>query len=67
MKPPTYKQQAVLDHLVRFHAEEDRFPSTREIAKHFKWKSQTASMSYLKALARKGLLEKRGSHYRFTR
>lgn len=75
MTPPalTPKQETILRHLRAFHAEEDRLPSTREIQATFGFTSQTSAFGYLRALARKGLIEHRGcarnsrGWWRFTR
>ncbi len=75
MTPPnlTASQAEVMAYLYKFHAEEDRIPSTYELQKHFGFKSQTGAISHLKALEKHGLLEHRSSEtskrgwWRFTR
>lgn len=63
----TKKQASVLSFMRRFHQRYDRIPTTREITEHFDWASQTAAVHHLKALERKGAIEKAGRHYRFAR
>ncbi len=75
MTPPTLtpKQETVLRYLRAFHAEEDRLPSTREIQRTFGFASQTGAVGHLRALAKHGMIEHRGSigrrpgWWRFTR
>ncbi|MEM9080260.1 MAG: transcriptional repressor LexA [Verrucomicrobiota bacterium] len=50
----TERQQAVLDFLKSEHRKTGLIPSTREIQAHFGFASQTAAMSHLRALERKG-------------
>ncbi|MEM7698019.1 MAG: transcriptional repressor LexA [Verrucomicrobiota bacterium] len=54
----TNRQQQVLDYLRSEHRRTGLMPSTREIQKHFGFASQTAAVSHLKALIRKGHLIK---------
>lgn len=72
MKALTPIQETVLAYLRTYHAENDCLPSTRQIAKHFRWSSQTAAMGHLQALVKKGHLETitettRRTFYRFAR
>lgn len=57
----------VLDFMKGFHEREDRLPTMDEIKEHFEWRSQNSAHCHLMRLERKGLIEKRGSHYRFAR
>lgn len=58
MKPKlTVRQQEVLDFLREEHRT-GLMPSTREIQKHFGFASQTAAMSHLRALERKGVIKR---------
>ncbi len=54
----TDRQQEVLDFLRDYQGEEGVYPSTREIQEHFGFASQTAAMSHLRALERKGALQR---------
>jgi SOS-response transcriptional repressor LexA len=61
MKKPinlTDTQKDILDYLCRFLCSEQRTPTTRELAEAFGWKSQTAAVSHLDALAKKGYIER---------
>lgn len=55
----TEKQQAVLDYLREEHERTGIVPSTREIQEYFGFASQTAAMSHLRALERKGAIQRR--------
>lgn len=71
MNQLTQKQAAVMDFLQDFFSEEDRLPSTWEIAEKFGIR-QTAAINHLQALERKGWIEKRigrggRGHWRFLR
>jgi len=52
----TKRQQEVLDFLKDTHRIEGYMPSTRDIQRHFKFASQTAAISHLRALERKGVI-----------
>jgi len=52
----TKRQQELLDFLRRSQNENGLMPSTREIQAHFGFASQTAAMSHLRALERKGVI-----------
>jgi repressor LexA len=54
----TERQQEVLDFLKRYQRETGLIPSTREIQEHFGFASQTAAMSHLRALEKKGVIER---------
>lgn len=55
----TVRQQEVLDYLQSEHRRTGIMPSTREIQQHFGFASQTAAVSHLRALERKGALFRR--------
>jgi repressor LexA len=54
----TSRQQELLDFLHKSHHEMGVMPSTREIQAHFGFASQTAAMSHLRALERKGAIKR---------
>lgn len=54
----TARQQELLDFLHQSHRETGVMPSTREIQAHFGFASQTAAMSHLRALERKGVIKR---------
>ena len=58
MKPLTARQQEILDYIRSRQAEAGDTPSFREIGDHFGFKSPNAVRDHLRALARKGALEK---------
>ena len=53
----TERQEAVLDFLRDYQTREGVPPSTRQIARHFNFTSQTSAVQHLRALARRGLIE----------
>ncbi len=55
----TARQQEVLDYLQSEHRRTGIMPSTREIQEHFGFASQTAAVSHLRALERKGAILRR--------
>lgn len=55
----TARQQEVLDYLQSEHRRTGIMPSTREIQEHFGFASQTAAVSHLRALERKGAIIRR--------
>jgi repressor LexA len=58
METLTARQQAVLN-FIRQHQRETGFPPTsREIQRHFRFQSQTAAMNHLRALERKGVINR---------
>ena len=54
----THRQQEILDYLRKSQREEGIMPTTREIQRHFGFASQTAAMSHLRALERKGAIQR---------
>lgn len=54
----TARQQEILDYLRTAQRETGVMPSTREIQHFFKFASQTAAMSHLRALERKGVIQR---------
>jgi len=52
----TKRQQEVLDFLKNTHRIEGFMPSTRDIQRHFNFASQTAAISHLRALEKKGAI-----------
>ena len=52
----TKRQQEVLDFLKNTHRVEGFMPSTRDIQRHFNFASQTAAISHLRALEKKGAI-----------
>ncbi|MBK1829115.1 repressor LexA [Verrucomicrobiaceae bacterium R5-34] len=57
----TKRQQEVLDFLKETHRKEGFMPSTRDIQHHFNFASQTAAMSHLRALERKGVIVRKAN------
>ncbi|MGB0992427.1 MAG: transcriptional repressor LexA [Akkermansiaceae bacterium] len=57
----TKRQQEVLDYLKDTHRTEGFMPSTRDIQRHFNFASQTAAMSHLRALERKGVIVRKAN------
>lgn len=66
-RAPTAQQWAVMGFMFAYRAEEDRLPNRQEICNHFGWSSINAADTHIKFLVTKGLLERRGSGYRFAR
>lgn len=60
----TARQQEILDFLQRQMDRTGIMPSTREIQQHFRFASQTASVNHLKALERKGAIQRRAGKAR---
>jgi repressor LexA len=54
----TQRQQDILDYLRSAQRRTGIMPSTREIQHYFKFASQTAAMSHLRALERKGAIQR---------
>ena len=54
----TSRQQEVLDYIADSQAQSGVMPSTREIQDHFGFASQTAAVNHLKALERKGVIQR---------
>ena len=58
MNKLTQRQQEVLDFIADSQAQSGLIPSSREIQKHFGFSSQTAAINHLRALERKGVIQK---------
>ena len=54
----TRRQQEILDYLRKSQRQSGLMPSTREIQHHFGFASQTAAISHLRALERKGVIQR---------
>ena len=54
----THRQQEILDYLRKSQRQTGIMPSTREIQHFFGFASQTAAMSHLRALERKGVIQR---------
>lgn len=54
----TQRQQEILDYLKKSQRQTGIMPSTREIQHYFRFASQTAAMSHLRALERKGVIQR---------
>jgi repressor LexA len=54
----THRQQEILDYLRKCQRETGVMPSTREIQHFFGFASQTAAVSHLRALERKGVIQR---------
>ena len=54
----TDKQQNVLDYLRDYQRDNGVMPSTRDIQQHFGFASQTAAVSHLRALEKKGVIQR---------
>lgn len=54
----TNRQQQLLDFLHEYYVKTGIMPSTREIQNHFGFSSQTAAVSHLKALEKKGVIQR---------
>lgn len=54
----TTRQQQIVDFLRKEHRKSGIMPSTREIQEHFGFASQTAAVSHLRALEKKGVIQK---------
>jgi repressor LexA len=54
----TKRQKEILAFLRKYQREQGVMPSTRDIQAHFGFSSQTAAVSHLRALERKGVLQK---------
>lgn len=60
----TSRQQEVLDFIAEARGRSGVPPSTREIQEHFGFASQTAAMNHLRALERKGVLQRQSGKAR---
>lgn len=58
METLTSRQQQVLDFIADSQARTGIIPSTREIQQHFGFASQTAAMNHLRALQKKGFVQR---------
>jgi repressor LexA len=56
--PLTDRQRELLEYLHDYQRQYGVMPSTRDIQKHFGFSSQTAAMSHLRALERKGVIQR---------
>jgi repressor LexA len=54
----TQRQQEVLDYISHMQATAGVMPSTREIQEHFGFASQTAAVNHLRALEKKGMIQR---------
>jgi repressor LexA len=54
----TQRQKEILDYLRESQRQTGIMPSTRELQHYFKFASQTAAMSHLRALERKGVIQR---------
>lgn len=54
----TARQQELLDYLRSYQKTNGVMPSTRDIQRHFGFSSQTAAMSHLRALEKKGVIQR---------
>ena len=54
----TGRQQEVLDFIGEFQTQHGILPTTREIQAHFGFASQTAAVNHLRALERKGVIQR---------
>lgn len=60
-EPLTMRQEEVLAYLKESHRITGYMPSSRDIQKHFEFASQTAAMSHLRALERKGAIVRKAN------
>ena len=54
----TDRQQELLEFLRQYQRENGVMPSTRDIQRHFGFSSQTAAMTHLRALEKKGVIQR---------
>lgn len=64
MEPLTARQQQILDYISDSQVKTGVIPSTREIQEFFGFASQTAVMNHLKALEKKGVIQRRAGKAR---
>jgi len=64
MESLTVKQQAILDFITHQQVSAGYVPSTREIQEHFGFASQTAAVNHLRALERKGAIQRQAGKAR---
>lgn len=67
MRALTDLQRRVLEHLVREHRQTGLWPTYREVADHFGWKSVHTPYLHVKALISKGALERDAARPRCLR
>lgn len=67
MQEMTSLQSKVLERIKYFQWRWQRMPTMDEIARHFRWKSQTSAANHVNALIRKGFLEKDGRRFLLTK
>lgn len=60
----TARQQELLDYLRSYQRTNGVMPSTRDIQRHFGFSSQTAAMSHLRALEKKGVIQRHANKAR---
>ena len=58
MSALTSRQQQILDFIADSQTETGMMPSTREIQQHFGFASQTAAVNHLRALEKKGVIQR---------
>jgi len=66
MRPLTERQRQVLDYVISFIRERDRFPSYREIGRRFRLTSSATVSQHLDALVAKGFLTRAGRRLALT-
>jgi repressor LexA len=66
MRPLTERQRQVLDYIISFIRERDRFPSYREIGRRFRLASSATVSQHLDALVAKGFLTRAGRRLALT-
>lgn len=66
MKDLTERQQAILDYIRLYLSSHGCSPTTREIQTRFRFSSQTAAAQHLRALERKGYIQRRARRYGLT-
>jgi len=54
----TSRQEELLEYLKKYHRRTGVMPSTREIQQHFGFASQTAAIGHLRALEKKGIIQR---------
>ncbi|MEA3213351.1 MAG: repressor LexA [Chthoniobacter sp.] len=64
MAPLTKRQKEILDFIDRVQTRSGVMPSTREIQEHFGFASQTAAVNHLRALERKGVIQRQAGKAR---
>jgi len=66
MRPLTVRQQEVLDFIAESLTQTGIMPSTREIQEHFGFASQTAAVNHLRALEKRGVIQRSAGKARAT-